>query len=128
MTPCPSCGTTYRHSDHVGCCSACREVFSGITAFDAHFGPRGEDGRRSCRDPRTATTKSGLPMFMPSRRSVAGKPLWTGWASPESLAAFGATRDRPNGTLSASVGARSGMDRHSDTPHPMNGPQNGEPQ
>lgn len=86
MTPCVRCKTTYRHDDITGCCSGCGNVFRGLFAFEAHFGPRGEDGRKPCLDPTMATRvrKDGVivPVLEISGRSRPGqKPIWTGWVS-----------------------------------------------
>lgn len=77
---CRHCGTDYRHTQSTGCCSACGNVFTSQSAFDAHR-YSDADGRRCCRSPFTAVRK-GRPMFMESARSKPGaKPLWSLWSS-----------------------------------------------
>ena len=93
--PCIHCGTTYTHNDRVGCCSACGQVFSGLGAFDAHFGPRGDDGRCPCLDaaaevarPGLRATPAGQPLFERSVNSRPGqKPLWSRYQTAASIAA-----------------------------------------
>ena len=62
--PCSNCGTTWRHSDRIGCCSGCRQAFAGLAAFDAHqVGPRDEHGRKACVDAETAIYPQGHPRY-----------------------------------------------------------------
>ena len=53
---CGNCGTLWRHTDRVGCCSGCKQAFASLSAFDAHqIGPRNEAGRLTCLNAATAT-------------------------------------------------------------------------
>lgn len=82
---CGNCGTTWRHSDRVGCCSACKQTFASLGAFDAHqVGPRNEQGRLTCLNAATATysdpdgKRYGQRVFSPSQvaRQALNGPLW----------------------------------------------------
>ena len=84
-TPCGNCGTLWRHTDRIGCCSACHRAFSGISAFDAHqVGPRDVHGRLTCLDPEAAIyppghRRYGQRVFAPVSRvpDIANGQLWT---------------------------------------------------
>ena len=95
QAPCGNCGTTWPHSDRVGCCSACGRAFAGLAAFDAHqVGPRDERGRLRCVDPGTAIYPPGhrrypdrvFRLSNPDRSDGKGQ-LW-GLTPSESQAAW----------------------------------------
>ena len=67
---CRHCHTGYRHTDAIGCCSACRRCFKGLTAFDRHQSI--ENGRTVCDV--TKTRKDGSPVF--EATDDGRGPLW----------------------------------------------------
>lgn len=85
---CIHCRVSVPHTDTIGCCSGCGQCFASHSAFEAHFGPRGADGYRPCRDAATATrvVEGGedVPVFAPSRHGRPGEPaVWGLWISDE---------------------------------------------
>jgi hypothetical protein len=65
-------------------CRTCHRHFASVTAFDRHQPARG-----GCPDPSTLR-RGGNPALKVTDRG--GGPIWTTWASDESLAAFAARR------------------------------------
>ena len=68
-SPCGHCGSTYKHTDTVGCCSGCGRVFYGLTAFERHR------VNLACRDVENAIRKDGSRLFT-VKRTDKGAPLW----------------------------------------------------
>jgi hypothetical protein len=77
----PKCGKSWtQHGNRTGHCAKCHETFEGITVFDMHQ-LIGEDGRVTCRDPRTITIgKAKVPL-----RLVDGS--WRGPGMPNAVKA-----------------------------------------
>lgn len=65
-----ACGNATKHTSRIGCCGACRRLFSSDTAFDRHR----RDG--DCLDVRTLEHK-GEAVFKPKpSRTAPGETIW----------------------------------------------------
>ena len=65
------CGHYTRHSQSIGCCSACKELFGSDSAFMAHR----KGGR--CMEPGALTNSKGAPLLRQRESTSApGEMLW----------------------------------------------------
>ena len=86
-TLCKTCGTEIKHTDTVGCCSGCRRVFVGLSAFDRHQWFDRSTGDYGCHDPAEMRTRNGDPVLELVERK--GGMAWRQWQDPEKVAAAG---------------------------------------
>lgn len=65
-----SCGKKTRHTNRIGCCPLCHELFSSDGAVEKHRTAVDADGRRGCQEP----SEAGL-VAKPSR-TAPGETIW----------------------------------------------------